>query len=104
MIVIGLILGLVVYFMLKLNAYEGTIKQFFTTKPTMWAAYISVVTALGMAIGIDWTAVAVHSEVAGVTVYFAYVIAFGLGIGNSSLFFSLFKLKKKTKPETNTPA
>jgi hypothetical protein len=100
MIFLGLFLGLLIYFILKLYYYDGTIKQFFTNKITLLPAILSVVTTITMAIAVDWTAIEMHVKVANVSVLYAYVIAVIIGLGNSTLFFSI--LKKKA-PKADTP-
>ena len=96
MIFLGLFLGLVIYFTLKLYYFEGTIKQFFTEKKTLLPAILSVVTTITMAVGVDWSAIEVHVKVANVSVAYAYAIAVIIGLGNSTLFFSLLKKKQKS--------
>lgn len=99
MIFIGLFLGLVIYFTLKLYYYDGSIKKFFTEKKTLLPSILSVVTTITMAVAVDWSEIEVHVKVANISVAYAYVIAVIIGLGNSTLFFSL--LKKKVKNEGN---
>lgn len=95
MIFLGLFLGLVIYFLLKIYHFSGTIKQFFTEKATLLPAILSVVTTITMAVGVDWSAVERHVTVSGVSVAYAYAIAVIIGLGNSTLFFSILKKKQK---------
>lgn len=101
MIFLGLFLGLLIYFILKLYHYTGTIKEFFTKKETLLPAILSVVTTITMAIAVDWSAVERHVVVSGISVAYAYVIAVLLGLGNSTLFFSLLKKKVKNENAAN---
>jgi len=95
MIFLGLFLGMVIYFLLKIYHFPGTVKQFFTEKATLVPAILSVVTAIAMAVAVDWSLIEKVINVVNVPVFYAYIVALGIGIGNSSLFFSL--LKKKVK-------
>jgi hypothetical protein len=94
MIVLGLILGLLIYFGLKLKNFPGTIPAFFNEKNNMIAAVLSVLTTVAMALSVDWSSVEAHITVADIPILYGYVIAVIIGLGNSTLFFSLLKKKQ----------
>lgn len=98
MIYIGLLLGMLIYFLLKIYHFKGTVIQFFTEKATLVPAILSVVTTITMAVAVDWSLIERVVNVATVPVYYAYAIAVIIGMGNSTLFFSLLK-KKQPKAE-----
>ncbi len=103
MIFLGLIFGMTIYFLLKIWHFAGTVKQFFTEKATLIPAILSVLTTVSMAVAVDWTLIEKVFYVATVPVFYAYVVALIIGMGNSTLFFSLLKKKAPKADVANPP-